>query len=322
MTTGIQNTRIILPDLPKEKGHFVYIDRKPDGSPFYVGIGKKRRVFIKVRNKLHTRICNKYPGCYREIVLNGTRIEALTEEKRLVRLYGRIDTQTGILSNLTDGGDGGTGSIRTDAQRSYSSVKMKTKYSTPEWKEHWKNSTLRLFTDESVRAKHHMGVTAAWSRDEVREIHRVNTTSAMARPEVKEKQIRGLRAACSTPEAKAKRSIITKRVFSDPEVKRRQVEKLKRTMSTPEFRRGLSERLFECQSRPDVKAKKSEGTRLMHAAKKAFVELTGYTGRYSKITGEMLDTLDQAQALALDSKAVTQASLRNSIKEYRKSRGM
>ena len=36
----------------------------------------------------------------------------------------------------------------------------------------------------------------------------------------------------------------------------------------------------------------------------------------------MLDTLDQAQILALDSKAVTQASLRNSIKEYRKSRGM
>jgi SNF2 family DNA or RNA helicase len=36
----------------------------------------------------------------------------------------------------------------------------------------------------------------------------------------------------------------------------------------------------------------------------------------------MLDTLDQAQALALDSKAVTQASLRNSIKEYRKSRNL
>ena len=68
--------------------------------------------------------------------------------------------------------------------------------------------------------------------------------------------------------------------------------------------------------------KKSEGTRLMHAAKKAFVELTGYAGRYSKITGEMLDTLDQAQALALDSKAVTQAGLRNSIKEYRKSRNL
>jgi SNF2 family DNA or RNA helicase len=36
----------------------------------------------------------------------------------------------------------------------------------------------------------------------------------------------------------------------------------------------------------------------------------------------MLDTLDQAQALALDSKAVTQTSLRNSIKEYRKSRNL
>jgi hypothetical protein len=33
------------------------------------------------------------------------------------------------------------------------------------------------------------------------------------------------------------------------------------------------------------------------------------------------DTLDQAQALALDDKATTQAGLRNAIKEYRKSKG-
>jgi len=33
-----------------------------------------------------------------------------------------------------------------------------------------------------------------------------------------------------------------------------------------------------------------------------------------------LDTLDQAQTLALDEKATTQASLRNAIKEYRKNK--
>jgi hypothetical protein len=36
----------------------------------------------------------------------------------------------------------------------------------------------------------------------------------------------------------------------------------------------------------------------------------------------MRDTLDQAQALALESKADTQQSLRNAIKEYRVARGM
>jgi hypothetical protein len=34
----------------------------------------------------------------------------------------------------------------------------------------------------------------------------------------------------------------------------------------------------------------------------------------------MQDTLDQAQAIALDDKAQTQAGLRNAIKEYRQSR--
>jgi hypothetical protein len=35
----------------------------------------------------------------------------------------------------------------------------------------------------------------------------------------------------------------------------------------------------------------------------------------------MRDTLDQAQALALDEKAQTQAGLRNAIKQYRQMKG-
>ena len=36
----------------------------------------------------------------------------------------------------------------------------------------------------------------------------------------------------------------------------------------------------------------------------------------------MLDTLDQAQSLALDEKATTQAGLRKAVKEYRLTRGI
>ena len=36
----------------------------------------------------------------------------------------------------------------------------------------------------------------------------------------------------------------------------------------------------------------------------------------------MINTLDQAQALALDMKAQTQANLRNAVREYRQLRGM
>jgi len=36
----------------------------------------------------------------------------------------------------------------------------------------------------------------------------------------------------------------------------------------------------------------------------------------------MLDTLDQAQALALTEKASTQAGLRNAVKQYRLTRGI
>jgi hypothetical protein len=36
----------------------------------------------------------------------------------------------------------------------------------------------------------------------------------------------------------------------------------------------------------------------------------------------VLDTLDQAQAMALDEKAQTQAGLRNAVKQYRLTRGI
>jgi len=75
------------------------------GSPYYIGKGSGNRAI-----KQHTNI--KTPDNRRDIVYiecNLTNVGALAIERRLIRWYGRVDNNTGILRNLTDGGEGAIG---------------------------------------------------------------------------------------------------------------------------------------------------------------------------------------------------------------------
>ena len=99
-----------------EKTFYVYIDSKPDGEVFYVGMGSARRVRQQKRNRYHQFVINKYPDWKRDIVFSGTEEECLKEEMRLVAFYGRKDLKTGTLVNLCDGGKGIVKYIRSDEE--------------------------------------------------------------------------------------------------------------------------------------------------------------------------------------------------------------
>lgn len=87
---------------------YAYINSKT-GFPYYIGKGKDNRAF-----KSHGRI--KVPKNRKYIVFmetNLTDIGALALERRYIRWYGREDNGSGILKNLTDGGDGAAGHKHT-----------------------------------------------------------------------------------------------------------------------------------------------------------------------------------------------------------------
>ena len=87
--------------------------RLDKNEPFYIGIGitknYSRAYSKKSRNKLWKTIANK-SGYEVEVIFDDLSWEeACEKEKEFISLYGRIDIKTGILSNMTNGGDGTIG---------------------------------------------------------------------------------------------------------------------------------------------------------------------------------------------------------------------
>lgn len=106
--------------------YYVYRHIRPDkNEPFYIGVGTIRRnhterAYVKDRNAIWNSIANKNNGNYVVQILMEfeDREKCIEKEIELIALYGKICNGTGMLANLTDGGEGGSlGLTYTDERK-------------------------------------------------------------------------------------------------------------------------------------------------------------------------------------------------------------
>lgn len=105
--------------------YYVYAWCYPDGRVFYIGKGCGRRDKRPKHqnNELFKRVVAKiYRGGGAPRVERWQdgicEVDALLLEVSYIKLFGRRDNGTGILANLTDGGEGASGFVPTEETRS------------------------------------------------------------------------------------------------------------------------------------------------------------------------------------------------------------
>ncbi len=82
--------------------------RKTDHSIFYIGVAKSKKRFTSIysRNNYWKNIVEKNGFYYKILFEYDDWFECLQKESELIKYYGRLDLKTGILCNMTDGGEG------------------------------------------------------------------------------------------------------------------------------------------------------------------------------------------------------------------------
>lgn len=94
-----------------DKSFYVYAYLREDGTPYYIGKGKGSRITAK-----HNVSVPKDANRRSILKENISEDDAFALEIQLIASYSRKDLGTGILRNMTDGGEGASGAKRTPEQ--------------------------------------------------------------------------------------------------------------------------------------------------------------------------------------------------------------
>ena len=90
--------------------YYTYAYLREDGTPYYIGKGKSGRI----NSSLHTIHLPTEKERIIYLKQNLTDEEARKHEIYMIAILGRKDLGTGILRNMTDGGEGCSGRVLSD----------------------------------------------------------------------------------------------------------------------------------------------------------------------------------------------------------------
>jgi hypothetical protein len=228
---------------------YVYRDPRPtkNNQPVYVGKGTGDRDLSHWSRGSHNKPFQDFISHLkaRELVATCQRVfetdneaEAFAKEVELILLYGRRNTGTGTLFNLTDGGEGASGTIKTAAH-----------------KEVDKYNSIKNWADPEYRAKVVEAQLAAQGTPEARALKSENSAQAWTDPEVRQKRQTGIKRSRSTDESKAKTSAQAKAQWSDPEYAAKQTANNQEIANRAEVKAAKAAAAKALWANPEWKAK-------------------------------------------------------------------
>jgi hypothetical protein len=158
---------------------YVYRYSNPaSGEPFYIGKGKGERAWSHLKRKDQHHLTHKIQKMLREGVLPDIDFIVSEVDEELANLveqeaiskYGRLNLRTGLLLNLTNGGDGTSGRIATPEMLANMSKGRKGIKDTEQGRANKKAASLRREYTAERNANVSKGLQGHITTDETKEI--------------------------------------------------------------------------------------------------------------------------------------------------------
>jgi hypothetical protein len=228
---------------------YVYRDPRPlkKDQPVYVGKGTGDRDISHWSKGSHNKPFQDFISHLKQrglvalcerVFETEVEAEAFVKEIELIALYGRRNAGTGTLFNLTDGGEGASGAIRSEAEKAHVRGESLDKWQRPE------NPAKVVEAQKAVQGT-----------PEARAMKSENSAEAWANPEVREKRQAGIKRSRNTAESKAKTSAQAKAQWSDPEYAAKQTANNQEIANRAEVKAAKAAAAKALWADPEWKAK-------------------------------------------------------------------
>ncbi|WWO62244.1 hypothetical protein [Vibrio phage vB_VcM_SY] len=157
--------------------YYVYVLKRSDGSPFYVGAGLMSRIMSHFngtgRRPLVDAIFREHKDNCESVSYtidseHKTKESAFSREIELIAEIGKI-SDGGTLVNICDGGAGSNGYRASQEERKANSDRVKEYYSDPESRKRTSILTKKAMEDERIRSHISSKLKERWSDKAYRE---------------------------------------------------------------------------------------------------------------------------------------------------------